>query len=447
MAGVSTKSTKILTEKLALAHELATLRPELEHLRKEAVVYQTTVSEKLALQRELNSLEVELENEKRTTKKLLTKQQEEESQDIKFEAQAAQLQKELAKERRDRERAEREAQKALESAEAKSEAFANKLIATKEKLRTLKATFKDMEVEMKQLRASEAAAAAAAVEAARAVVSADAAPPKRRGRKRKAPEVAVEDIGTPDDGGAMSRALASKRDKRASTMPGDKSTFSITPFLNRTASLAPESPPKEPATVSKPASDPPSPCDKQPEQPAAEPSAPAGEAEGAKKAKRTTKAAKRTGGDADGPAKKVTKGRSKPAEPKKRTAPPPLSQVVEENEEIEAATEARKAEEPTSDISSEKAAAPAPAPAPAPKARVPPESKRKKRKLLGSGATKTLFDDDEAEAVRPLGKSVFGGNGLPVLSRSLAGKSAGLTLAFSPLKKDRRAAGSTSILQ
>ena len=438
MAGVSTKSTKILTEKLALAHELATLRPELEHLRKEAVVYQTTLSEKLALQREVNSLEVELENEKRTTRKLLTKQQEEESQDTKFEAQAAQLQKEVAKERRDRERVEREGQKALETAEAKSEAFANKLIATKEKLRTLKATFKDMEVELKQLRASEAAA-----EAPRAAVGTDAAPPKRRGRKRKAPEVAVEDVGTPDNGGAMSRALAPKRDKRASTMPGDKSTFSITPFLNRTTSLAPDSPPKEPAMVSKPASDPPSPCDKQLEQPAAETSVPAGEAEGAKKFKRTTKAAKRTGGDADGPAKKVTKGRSKPAESKKRIAPPPLSQVIEENEETEAATGVRKAEEPTSDISSEKAAAPAPAPT----ARVPPESKRKKRKLLGSGATKTLFDDEEAGTVRPLGKSVFGGNGLPVLSRSLAGKSAGLTLAFSPLKKDRRAAGSTSILQ
>lgn len=43
-------------------------------------------------------------------------------------------------------------------------------------------------------------------------------------------------IGTPGD------AASERRNKRSSTLPGDKSTFSITPYLNRTASLAPESP-------------------------------------------------------------------------------------------------------------------------------------------------------------------------------------------------------------
>jgi len=49
----STGSTKLLTEKLALARELSTLKPELEHLRSQATAQQNALADKLSRQREL----------------------------------------------------------------------------------------------------------------------------------------------------------------------------------------------------------------------------------------------------------------------------------------------------------------------------------------------------------------------------------------------------------
>src|SRR5437773_11650544 len=84
---ISTSSSKLLTEKLALAHELSTLKPELEHLRSQAASYQSSISEKLSLQRQLNTIQVELETEKRAAQRALTKGGKENAQDLKLQAQ------------------------------------------------------------------------------------------------------------------------------------------------------------------------------------------------------------------------------------------------------------------------------------------------------------------------------------------------------------------------
>ena len=239
-----TRSSKLVAEKLALSQELATLTPELEHLRKQASDHQITLSEKYALQRELNSVEVDLENEKRTTQRLLAKQSENEALKIELKEQTDQLRKELAKETREREGVEREAQRVLTAEEGMRAALEERLLSSKQKMRAMKARLKESEIEMQQLKASETAALKAASEAtsARAAAPEEIGQPKKKPRKRKEPIAEIATIGTPGEHVMTERGSKAKRDKRVSALPGDKSTFSITPFLNRTASLAPESP-------------------------------------------------------------------------------------------------------------------------------------------------------------------------------------------------------------
>ena len=73
LSTMSSDSTKLLTEKLALARELAVLKPEIEHLRSQAMTQQNLLAEKLALQRELSTLQVELETEKRAVQRARAK--------------------------------------------------------------------------------------------------------------------------------------------------------------------------------------------------------------------------------------------------------------------------------------------------------------------------------------------------------------------------------------
>lgn len=430
MNTVSTKTTKVLSEKLALAHEVTNLKAELEHLRAEASLYQAALSEKLALQRELNTLAVELEDQKKATQRALVRQQEDTSQDMKFEAQVVKLRKELVREKHDHERAEREAQKALEAEEEKRTAVESKLERTKEKLRAIKAAFRETEAELQQVKVSEAAAK---IELER---------PKKKARKRKAPEINLEETAPSKDKGVMNRALAKKRDKRVSSMPGEKSTFSITPFLNRTASLAPDSPPppQPQLTRAEATTETCPPSLHQDEESGTRAEAPSHTNQDKKKAQNPSRATNITQ-DEDGAVKeKIAKSKSKASAPKKRAAAPPLSQVIEENEEVEATVEVKQVRKPAATEKEVKMTAQVSA------VTVEPEKKGKKRKLLGSGASKTLFDEDEGgKAVRPLGTSLFGGgNALPVLSRTLAGKKVGSSIEFSPLKRDRRAGSSIS---
>lgn len=437
-----------MTEKLALEHELASLKPEVEHLRSQAASYQLALSEKLSLQRELNTVQVELESEKRANQKLLAKQIEEAEQDTKLEVQLGKLRKEWAKERQDHEQAARESERALESSEERKVALENKLEAMREKLRTTKAQLKETQVELQQARVAQEASKAqlketqvelqqakAAQEAAstQTVPLKDPEKPPRNPRKRKV-AILPDTIGTPDEGTRKGRVTANQREKRVSTMPGDKSNFSITPFLNRTASLAPESPPNEQPheqTKETLAS-----SQGQEEEPATETNA---TPSAAPKKKRTKKTASATTTKSSG--KAVLSGTVTGKENRKvsKAKAPVLSQVVEENEENEgpdnkeSTSEGVTMENPavkstmTDSMVSED-----------------PSRIKKKRKLLGGGPIKTLFDEEEGESARPaLGKGLFGGGkGFPVLmSKGLGGaKGATGAAAFSPLKKDKKAA-------
>lgn len=151
--------------------------------------------------------------------------------------QAEELRQELAKEKKDRQRAEKNGEHAAEEAETQRAALEDRLGRFREKLRSTKDKLKEMEVDLAAAReaaeVANAAAAAAALSAAAAPEPTKAAPKATKAAKKRAaaamePEESA--LGTPGDGpGAKKRGR-----KAASANVGDKSTFSITPFLNKT---------------------------------------------------------------------------------------------------------------------------------------------------------------------------------------------------------------------
>lgn len=268
MSGVSMDSTKILTEKLALARELATLKPELEHLRSQAAYQQTVLSEKLALQRQLSSLEVELETERRATKRISEKSKNKDKE-LELQQKLDDLQKELAREkrerektakkisgqtagkgindhegraelqqklealqktlddeRRDKEKARTQMQKDLDDAESRSILLEGKLDLLRTKMRAIKEELKECQTELELARGTTSRGPSTVRKGGDTLTKST--------RKRPAAELSTDlNIGTPD--GAVFHTIKRGRMDQTSR-PGEKSNFSITPYLNRTVS-------------------------------------------------------------------------------------------------------------------------------------------------------------------------------------------------------------------
>lgn len=224
-------STRLLTEKLTMARELSSLRPEIDHLRSQAASHQSLLAEKLALQRRLSIMQVELETEKRSTHRVLAKENRLLAGDANLESRIETLQADLAKERHNRQKVEREAQKTSTELENRKTTLESRLDAFRNKLRTTKEQLKEMEA----AQATANAASSRSTASLKPTVSMS-----KNSRKRAASQMDADSmIGTPGD------MPAAKQTKRPSALVGEKSTFSITPFLNRTASVASDSPPSD----------------------------------------------------------------------------------------------------------------------------------------------------------------------------------------------------------
>jgi hypothetical protein len=277
MNGVSMDSTKALTEKLALARELATLKPELEHLRSQAAFQQSVLSEKLALQRQVNTLEVELETEKRATKRISEKSKNKD-RELELQQKVEELQKELAREKREKEKLRKEAEKGLTSSklsnrsigigacdndghaelqqklederrqnekargqlqerlddsEARSTLLEGKVDHIRTKLRVAKEELKECQAELEEARTGAPRGPSTVRKGESLLLS-------KSTRKRPATEMSTDvTIGTPDGtirGKKRSRMDQTSRPGEKTSRPGEKSNFSITPYLNRTVS-------------------------------------------------------------------------------------------------------------------------------------------------------------------------------------------------------------------
>ncbi|TID22373.1 GTPase-activating protein [Venturia nashicola] len=374
----------------------------------------------------------------------------------KVKAQLEELRKELATEKKERQRAEKAIEKETAAGEAQRATLEDKLATFRTKLKATKEKLKEKEVELQKAELAAATNSEGATKAKN---------PRKRPIAQMDPDAA---IGTPGD------AVAAKRGKRSfSVAPGDKSTFSITPFLNRTMSLAPEGPDSDEEQVEKEVA------------PAIESEA---EAEASpiiptKKA-RKEKAPPKPHIKPLAPAS-TDKQNTKPKPKRSKSVVPTLEKVIEEEEN---ASQKRPTPIPTEEAEIEDNDHHPPRPTQAAKYKetttttkvaltLKPKTnslkdkprkslmsfatftdeqapeKKKKRKLLGnssSGLGKTLFDedDDDKVAAKPVpGRGLFKARGLAGGAGAFGPKK-GLVqkvvlqdegFQFSPLKKDRKA--------
>ena len=288
---MTTDSEKLLTEKLEVTRELSTLKPELEHLRAQVASNTSLLTDKLSLQRQLSELQVQLEHAKSDAKraqakrrntafevdqeetishlqKALTREKrlrekaqealetaqadlehersngqrkmakdvERAEGDAALEVQLEEARRELQSQKKERDRAERSLTKSQQEWDATKALLDDKLNQFRSKLKSTKERLNQAEVELAQ--AQEAAVnptASAVTKHSNKSAATDTKPVKKR--KAGAIDPDSQKLGTPGP---------DKPAKRGRTKPsaiGDKSTFSLTPFMNRTMSIAPESPP------------------------------------------------------------------------------------------------------------------------------------------------------------------------------------------------------------
>jgi len=568
MQDISSDSTKLLTEKLALSRELATMRPELEHLRSQAGANDGLLSEKLSLQQELDAARAELTSEKRNLKRVLDRQGASSEHDAERESELEELREELLKEKRDRQKSEKASQRAAEeqfeemkreivkmkndkdkieklaaqdadgqlkeirkelakekrerekeaklaaqhvdgsgevaeltshlteerqakkTAEAalveahrkqesleaelatlrqvndkdtkqaskavtgqidaakrelarekdEHEATNEKLNLFRDKLRTTKEKLKQTEADL--LEAQQAVRPHSPAVNAKALKN-----PRKRAAVQFDPDAA---IGTPGDGGKAKRA------KRASSIVGEKSTFSITPFLNRTADVMQDEANDGDEPVASIEADSPTAPKTRPTQkkPSTTVLAPASTNKIVRKPSATTKNKKPSVVMTLNTVAEEDDDDETSANIAAITIPPPKAQAVPKLK-AKAPIQVLKPKSLTSFASFRESSLP--------KQPLVVQNK-KKRKLLGSAfGAKTIFDEDEEDAeARPVGlgagKSTLGGQrafgGLAKLSGGFGGslltggfgaktkgpiRVASDGFMFSPLKKDRKA--------
>jgi hypothetical protein len=386
-------------------------------------------AERQKAQKDVDRLTVQLDTVRETERQpKFTKSDEKVSE---FKKQLEEVKKELATEKRDRQKAEKALQKEQTSWEAQKSLLDDKLNQFRSKLRSTKEKLRETEEQLEKAQSAPAPKQTASEIKVTEI-------PAKKSRKRAAPQLDTENIGTPGN------EPPAKRGKRATgslnrSMPGEKSTFSITPFLNRTM-IAPETP-EQPTKELQDAGE----ASQEKDNEAAEdtPSAAPAIKESAPsetKKEPLTQAASRKHNakvgrkSAKAPSlEKVTEEASeddtKPAEPSKHNDP----QL--EKPKLKPMTKSRKS---ILDFQSY--------------AEEPVPEKRKKRKLAGTA--KTLFDEEEDKLpAKPIpGRGLFGVKGM---SRPLFGAKKGPMVSttdgfqFSPLKRDRRAASvnATTIVQ
>jgi hypothetical protein len=388
-------------------------------------------------------IEKDLEAERRASKRAVEKSSNNKGRDLELQKQLEELQTQLTQEKRENEKARKEADTDLNASDTRKTVLESKLDQMRTKLRATKEELKECQTELGKARTAAAKVGTLSMQGTDA--------PAKNPRKRAALEISTDvAIGTPDGVAVRGKRPAVKRGRADQTMLGEKSMFSITPYLNRTMSIAPESPgqnqPNKPAagervrdqagTIDVPEGE-----EDQEEQLAEElfPSAPP-----------KTKAKNKSVGKKVPVEKNVLGGSKQAVNHKKPTQKKPravgtLERVTEEDGD--------ENEEPDKAPLNTKAATAKPdalkASKPQTKSVEEAEPKKKKRKLLGGG--KTLFDEEDGEATKRPTKVSLGPPRL--LGRGgLAGPKGGMKPgiaaasgfgAFSPLKKDRRGIGAS----
>ncbi|PYI30603.1 hypothetical protein BP00DRAFT_426312 [Aspergillus indologenus CBS 114.80] len=222
MSDTSVEVKALMTEKMRLAKELAGVQTEVQRLQAVESSSQTLLAEKQALSRQLSTLEVELENERRAHERTRSARGGSEQQQ---QQQQQQLQQQLQKQQQQQQAATAKWNAEKAALEDKIETLTKKLLATKDQLRKAQINNSNNSSSSTQ-PPPQAGTSIVPVKWSRDQPSTD----RYAAAARINPELT---IATP---GAV-RAKNAEKEKRAAAvaaLPGEKSAFSITPFLNRT---------------------------------------------------------------------------------------------------------------------------------------------------------------------------------------------------------------------
>ncbi|UPX09500.1 21S rRNA (uridine(2791)-2'-O)-methyltransferase [Ascochyta rabiei] len=422
------KDTKASKRDDANDAALQELRQELDHEKALRIKAEKALKNASSESAEVERLREELELEK----KARHKEEKAAKKNSQQTGQTGNAQEELEEEKRERKKQEKEYTKTLAELQGRNTVLDEKLSAFREKLRTTKEKLKEKEAQLEKVeRAQTAPPSKSAAETTKAA---------KNIRKRVAASVEPEtNLGTPGD-------VPAKRFKRGTSVSamGDTSTFSLTPFLNRTGSVAPGSPIAEededaevdtaPIKAPKLKANPLVPtasvkANPKPRKKTALSTVLAAVSEEAPDASQTS--------DSENPAaQKIPLNDAADAGPTLKTK---KLAAAKQNPRKSLMSFANFTEEPTA------------------------ETKKKKKRKLGAATSKALFDDDDDDDAvapsssqpKPVGLGMGSGKGLfaaRALGKSVLGKvsrpiSGGFGMlseeafAFSPLKKDRRRAG------
>ncbi|RAL59355.1 hypothetical protein DID88_006845 [Monilinia fructigena] len=374
------------------------------------------------------------------------------------------LRKEFAHTKRDIEKAHKDTQKELAASKVLIGSLESKVELLRTKMRAAKEQLKQCQNELNEART---AALNLPVITSRETV------PVKDARKRSAREMSMDiTIGTPDGVAGRGKRAGANRGRIDQTMLGEKSTFSITPYLNKTINMAPDTPESGQSSddnVEKAIEqERPTKEDQIFEEQEKSSGSPIQQVKPKLKAKK--KLADKSGDEKKilAEAKADTKNKKSLAQKLKEERS--LEKVTEEEEgdekeqpkkpaarKIKAKHVLEKVAEEDGDenkqpigpeeVEERELSNPVKAKA---KGMEEPEQKKKKRKVLGGGS-KTLFDEEDGEAPKKPAKialgpaRLLGKGGLAGPRGGLKGglAAAGGFGAFSPLKKDRRGAGAS----
>ncbi|KAM6528145.1 hypothetical protein FALCPG4_009158 [Fusarium falciforme] len=435
------ESNKILQEKFALSHKLDQLQPELNHLKQQLETHRAVIAQKQDLERQVSSLEVELENEKRSKSRLQSKSRD----DDQWKDQLEEAKRELEKTKKEHNRELREVRGEVERLEGLLEETRSKRKHAQTDLKNTRAELEACRTELEAARK-----AAQSNKPAKKTVTM-----KEPGRKRRAQDMSLEDIsiGTPGPDEATLKRPFNKRGAEHALV-GEKSTFSITPFLNRTKNFSDElseiqSPTGNAPQAFEPIVDPEEDADEVVEPAQVEPAEDvmdlgghagvASDAEDASAAKgRKPRGRPRKALDDAPTAKKnmpvTARGKNKAAKPASK-----LEMVMEEAEAGEQENKIVQMPKKVPELKSKVAESLF---KPSNAAGLDADGRKKKRKILG-GSNKTLFDEEDGETTVPRPAKIQLAPGRR-LKAPLGGASSAFGGAtFSPLKRDRRGVGAS----
>jgi hypothetical protein len=431
-------SGKAIQEKFALTRELNRIRPELEHLQSQLTSYQETVAERNDLRRQLDSLEVELENEKRSRQRLQSKDDGTATAELKLRLEKAE--QKLAMEKKEREKAKKEHERELAAASAENEQLEERTSSFKEKSKTLQTELKAVKEQLEDAQNELISNKPRPVSRGREEKPKKAIIPLTAdvGKKRRAPEMNFESITIQTPGNdIVARERPTKKRGADKSAVGEKSAFSITPFLNRTKSLTEDSANEEPSNNA-PVEDDPEPMSDVPVD-----QGPMSESE-AEEAAPKPKVAFKSAVSFQSPAKPAkTRGRPPKATPLGDSTPAKTNRVMKSRgtpkvKSIPSISVDKIAEDSSTTDQENVSVTASKKTISVLQAKVPEgEVKKKKRKLLGAANT-TLFDDDDAEeAVKPRPQPATGRRSRTVLGGGVRNAFAAGS-SFSPLKRERR---------